>query len=205
MYQYMKFIYFTLIATSMFHRFGTACERRVIAWLKKRFGDAVSTTAIMDLGCGNGHFTAQLLESGFTRLGALDYSPAAIQLAKEFIGPEAAGKIAIYAADILETEGLPEADKYEVIVDKGTFDAISLSGLDVNNQIAPAFKRTLKKLSKKQTGSLFVITSCNWTAAELKVIFGPELTVIDEIEHASFTFGGRKGQDVSTVIFQINH
>ncbi len=164
----------------------------------------------MDLGCGNGHFTAKLLEAGFKRLGALDYSEAAIQLAKDFIGADAErndADLCIYAADILHPESIPEFNKYSVIVDKGTFDAISLSGKDTIQDLAPAFKATLKRLSchdPQGTKPLFIITSCNWTSTELKNIFGPELVAVDEIEHSSFTFGGRKGQDVSTVIFEIN-
>jgi SAM-dependent methyltransferase len=184
----------------------------VISWLKRRFSQPQGI-AVMDLGCGNGHFTVKLLESGFSSLGALDYSAAAVELARQFIAttkfyedPDDYKDVQIYAADILQPTSIPESDKYRVIVDKGTFDAISLSGQDTLNEIAPAFKHTLKRLSKTDPNQLplFIITSCNWTTPELKAIFEPELTAIDEIAHSSFTFGGKRGQDVSTVIFEIN-
>ena len=190
--------------------FGTACERRVVGWLKKAF-PAPEGIAVMDLGCGNGHFTAKLLEAGFNPLGALDYSQAAVTLAEQLISSHTdalLGKdISIYPADILDPQSIPESDKYHVIVDKGTFDAISLSGKDTVTDLAPALKATLKRLSRPVSPGqkpLFIITSCNWTGPELKNIFAPELTPVGEIEHSSFTFGGKKGQDVSTIIFEIN-
>lgn len=176
----------------------------MIAWLTKAFPSR-RDVAILELGCGNGHFTAALLEAGFDRLGALDYSETAVELARQLVSND---QVSIYAADILDLASIPDSEsgKYHVLVDKGTFDAISLSGRDIVSEIAPAFKAALRKLSSSErtTTPLFIVTSCNWTADELKGIFGPELTPVGEIEHSSFTFGGRKGQDVSTVIFQIN-
>lgn len=161
----------------------------------------------MDFGCGNGHFSLKLIEAGCTQVSALDYSERAVELARKLTGLTDDERI--FQADILNPETLPpKYHKYfDLVVDKGTFDAISLnpdfSGLEKVSKtkiIADAFKNTLNTLLS-ECNSLFIITSCNWTSQELKQIFAPEFNAIGEIEHTKFVFGGKTGQDVSTVIF----
>ncbi len=188
--------------------FGKAVERRVIDWIKKNNNS--SNMKILDLGCGNGHFTLKLIEAGCTQVSALDYSEKAVQLAKKLTGlPSNTDRI--FQADILDPFTIPQkyCEHFDLVVDKGTFDAISLNpdfcGMEKVSKteiIADAFKSTLKILL---TGdSLFMITSCNWTRPELETIFAPEFKAISEVEHTKFVFGGKSGQDVSTVIFKLD-
>ena len=52
-------------------------------------------------------------------------------------------------------------------------------------------------------GAFLVITSCNWTEEELRKWFeSPRLAYHDTIRFPSFTFGGVKGQTVSSVCFR---
>jgi len=53
-------------------------------------------------------------------------------------------------------------------------------------------------------GGLFLITSCNWTEEELRGVFevSGELVYHSTIKYPSFTFGGRKGQTISSVCFK---
>lgn len=190
--------------------FGKAVERRVIDWIKTN-RPISSDPKILDLGCGNGHFTLKLIEAGWKQVAALDYSEKAVELAKKLVGfPEEDERI--FQADILRTESLPIQfhTYFDVIVDKGTFDAISLNpdfvGLEKVSKtkiIADTFKQTLKTLLATRKDSIFIITSCNWTSLELESIFGPEFEVVGEIEHTKFVFGGKSGQDVSTLIFKL--
>lgn len=188
--------------------FGKAVERRVIDWIKAN-RPISSDPRILDLGCGNGHFTLKLIEAGWKLVAALDYSEKAVELARKLVGfPEEDERI--FQADILNTESLPIQfySHFDVIVDKGTFDAISLNpdfeGEKVSKTriIADAFKNTLKTLLAPRD-SLFIITSCNWTSLELGHIFGPEFEAVGEIGHTKFVFGGKSGQDVSTLIFRL--
>lgn len=192
--------------------FGKAVERRLIDWIKTN-RPVSSDPKILDLGCGNGHFTFKLLEVGWKNVAALDYSERAVELAKKLVGfPENDERI--FQADILNSSSLPARYNYyfDLIVDKGTFDAISLNPefnslekVSKTKIIADSFKTTLKTLLSSNEDSRFIITSCNWTSTELGHIFGPEFEPVGEIEHTKFMFGGKSGQDVSTLIFKQKH
>jgi EEF1A lysine methyltransferase 2 len=182
----------------------------VIDWIKKRFETTAFDPKILDLGCGNGHFTLKLIEAGWKNVAALDYSEKAVELARKLVGFNSFEDDRIFKADILNPSTLPSkhCNTFDLIVDKGTFDAISLNpdfeGLEKVSKtkiIADAFKNTLKTLLSNED-SLFIITSCNWTSHELEQIFGPEFKPIGEVTHTKFMFGGKSGQDVSTIIFQ---
>ncbi|OMH81568.1 Protein-lysine N-methyltransferase mettl10 [Zancudomyces culisetae] len=63
-----------------------------------------------------------------------------------------------------------------------------------------AYINSVKKLL--DPGGVFVITSCNWTQNELVNIFSNDFVAVDFIKHTNFTFGGQKGQCVSSVVFK---
>lgn len=185
--------------------FGKSVERKIIDWIKLNLDE---NAKVLDLGCGNGHFTLKLVEAGWKQVAALDYSEQAIQLAKLLVG---FNDDRIFQADILNSTSVPsnQRNTFDLVVDKGTFDAISLNpdfqGDDCQSKtkaLADTFKLTLKTLLSPSQPSRFMITSCNWTSQELESIFGPEFKRVDEILHTKFMFGGKSGQDVSTIIFK---
>ena len=64
----------------------------------------------------------------------------------------------------------------EVVLDKGTFDAITLAPTDENcsqRDITTAAKYLDAINSMLKHGGILLITSCNWTEKELKASFGP--------------------------------
>ncbi len=71
--------------------------------------------------------------------------------------------------------------KYDIAIDKGTYDAISLSPVDTRTKRL-FYKDFLCETLKKNSESIFIITSCNWTTSELIEFFtsdkGNVLTVI---------------------------
>ncbi|CAI4218012.1 unnamed protein product [Parascedosporium putredinis] len=77
---------------------------------------------------------------------------------------------------------------WDVVLDKGTFDAICLSDQldDRGRRICEGYKEKVPTLVRP--GGLFVVTSCNWTEEELRAW--------------AFTFGGAKGQTISTLCFR---
>lgn len=107
-----------------------------------------------------------------------------------------------------------QQDGWGVVLDKGTFDAISLSsatdsqGRRVNEGYRAAALRLVKD------GGLFLITSCNWTEEELERWFAGQnseggedreegsFEAAHRIAYRSFSFGGVKGQTISSVCFR---
>lgn len=130
---------------------------------------------------------------------------------------EAATKVEFAVWDLLRgdyNDGVvlsgAQADGWDVVLDKGTFDAISLSEDrdEQGRRICEGYKARVLRLVKK--GGLFLVTSCNWTEAELEGWFGhgsgdvegASFVNIGRVKYPSFSFGGVKGQTISTLCFQ---
>ncbi|KAK4123334.1 S-adenosyl-L-methionine-dependent methyltransferase [Parathielavia appendiculata] len=112
-------------------------------------------------------------------------------------------------------EGSDEASEtaagWDLVLDKGTFDAVSLSGeRDAQGRrICEGYGERVLQLLRKR--GIFLVTSCNWTEAELREWFesktqapesGARLRLASRIEYPSFSFGGVKGQTISTLCFE---
>ncbi|KAH8169567.1 methyltransferase domain-containing protein [Sarocladium implicatum] len=185
------------------------------------------TTSFLDLGCGNGSLLLALRAASWKgpMLG-VDYSPQSVQLAQQVAADEqVVGDKLVYfeeydilngdPATILNHQDLPasvgEGGGFDVVLDKGTFDAISLSDeKDVKGRrLCEGYRESVLPLVKKGTG-LFVLTSCNWTEEELKSWFvakgqeedGDGFEVASRVEYRTFSFGGVKGQTISTLCFR---
>lgn len=102
---------------------------------------------------------------------------------------------------------------WDVVHDKGTFDAVSLSDeADARGRrVSEGYKARVLRLVRR--GGLFLVTSCNWTEAELEGWFGEgsgadaeegggSFVRVGRVEYPSFSFGGVKGQTISTLCFQ---
>ncbi|KAF1986821.1 S-adenosyl-L-methionine-dependent methyltransferase [Aulographum hederae CBS 113979] len=186
-------------------------------------------STILDLGTGNGHMLFALRDAGWTgRMVGVDYSAASVELAKQIaasrssISPET-GHIAFHEWNILTSAAgswLPADSSglngdgdggagFDVLLDKGTFDAISLSpALDsAGRRVCESYSEKVAPLVKK--GGLFVLTSCNWTEEELRRWFEGageegrlEFVFRDRVRYPSFSFGGKSGQKVVSVCFE---
>ena len=101
--------------------FGEDTVERTIEWIKKQ--ESISKNSkILDIGCGNGMFLVELFTQGYVNSFGMDYSEDAIELAKS-IGQKRNFKTEYSVCNILEgLEG-----QFDVIHDKGTYDAISLN------------------------------------------------------------------------------
>lgn len=99
---------------------------------------------------------------------------------------------------------------WDVVHDKGTFDAISLSEERdaAGRRICEGYKGRVVRLVRP--GGLFLVTSCNWTEEELEGWFGEgsaaaeggSFVRVGRVNYPSFSFGGVKGQTISTVCYQ---
>lgn len=92
---------------------------------------------------------------------------------------------------------------WDVVLDKGTFDAISLSEErdSRGRRICEGYVERVVPLIRD--GGILLITSCNWTEEELIAWFqGEDLKYLDTIKYKNFSFGGQKGQTISSVCFK---
>ncbi|CAG8745269.1 4136_t:CDS:2, partial [Funneliformis mosseae] len=113
--------------------FGEDSVEKMVDWVLKNSSN--SSTTILDIGCGNGHLLLELASNYFTNLIGIDYSPNAIRLAKDIAKNRNLDDIISYhVIDLINssTTGNDEfwlngTRKFDIILDKGTFDAIALS------------------------------------------------------------------------------
>lgn len=150
----------------------------------------------------------------------VDYSQKSIEFArriaahKGFDDGEKEGKqVEFQRWDIMSQEPSPSIlnpnpnksnnTGWDLVHDKGTFDAISLSEEKDphGRRICESYKDRVIPLIRE--GGLLLITSCNWTEEELNGWFeGGGLEVVEKIQYRSFSFGGKKGQSVSSVCYR---
>lgn len=153
-----------------------------------------------------------LQEEGWSgELVGVDYSEASIQLARQIAAHQSdqAGedsRLRFEKWDILNHAPGPWLEAgFDAVLDKGTFDAISLSS-ETDGQgrrVCEYYREKILPLIKQD--SFFIITSCNWTKEELLhwfVVPDGGLQYFDEAKYPTFTFGGQKGQSVCTLIFR---
>ena len=176
----------------------------------------------MDLGTGNGHFLFALREgeedgegNGWAgRMLGVDYSERSVEFAKRIAGDKGYGEgsekeVEFRKWDIMTEDPsgvvLSGANEkgWDVVLDKGTFDAISLSEEKdaQGRRICEGYNERVVPLVRE--GGILLVTSCNWTEEELEKWFaGGELEILGRIEYRSFSFGGKKGQTISSVCFR---
>lgn len=163
---------------------------------------------ILDLGTGNGHLLFKLHEEGFVKwdMVGIDYSEHSIELARAIARTRSTNNVRFLVQDFLSESAAHGPSKFDVVIDKGTFDAISLSdqrtpnGKKLNEIYAVSVARYMKPDAK------LVITSCNWTTEELI----QRLTSDNILKvHAyfkkpkQFSFGGSTGTTTSSVCFAL--
>jgi len=163
--------------------------------------------AILEVGSGNGTLLFALLDAEYQpeRMSGIDYSPGSIKLAESIAVTRRGDKISFHLCDFLKEDPptLPYENNagWDLILDKGTFDAIALMEKD-SSGLAPADGYPPKIARLLKPGGYFLITSCNFTEEELKAKFQLSVEYHSRIQHATFTFGGRSGSICSSVAFQ---
>lgn len=180
-------------------------ELRMVDFLTENIGQysIAEDASIIDLGTGNGHLLFELNDNDFNgpMLG-VDYAEQSVKFAKE-IAKEVnrADTIQFAQADIFSDAWQP--GQFDIVLDKGTLDAIALSGLktkDGSQSIVHIYSTVIEKILKPQ--GVFLITSCNFTEDELtKIIETNKLKVWEKITYPSFEFGGVKGTTICSIAF----
>jgi SAM-dependent methyltransferase len=209
----------------------SAAEDRVVR--KLRAYDAAeggpldrARARFLDLGTGNGHMLFALredeAEAGDRWRGDLvgvDYSWKSVELAgriderrraalEEEDDDDGRGwaRVMFRHWDILADAPGEEwlGDGFDVVLDKGTFDAISLMPrTEGTPHPCEVYRDKVAGLIKP--GRFLFITSCNWTKEELiDWLTDGEGTLVyhDEAEYPTFRFGGQVGQSVVSLVFR---
>jgi len=172
--------------------FGEDIAEKVVHWMER---NVPKSSSVLDIGCGNGMLLVDLARTGFSSLTGMDYSEDAITLARE-VAARFETDIKFSLGDILK-EGF-EQQEFDVVLDKGTYDAISLSSEAKSNRAS--YIDGIRSFLK--SGGLLVMTSCNWTKEELADQFAGAFSVADVIPTPQFRFGGKVGNVVTSVIFK---
>ena len=178
---------------------------------------------MLDLGTGNGSALLSLrLEAGYrgTMVG-LDYSEQSIALARRLkkqyvtagLSAEASQDLAFEVFDITHDDPTTASwwpatnEGFDLVLDKGTFDALSLSSeMHNDRRIGELYPQKVAALVRPS--GFFLITSCNWTEDEVIRCFtqGADMEgtfeVYHKIKYPSFSFGGQQGQGVASICFQ---
>lgn len=172
----------------------SAASERILAYILSQ--DLPPETSFLDLGTGNGEMLFRLREEGGStgNMLGVDYSASSVELAKRIADSKGLTEgLAFEVWDVLEDTEEPSA--FDVVLDKGTFDAVSLSG---QGGVEERYVRKVGSLVRE--GGLVLITSCNWMEKELRSWFeGGSLEYHGRIDYPVFRFGGQTGQSISSI------
>ncbi|KRY50708.1 Protein bicaudal D -like protein 1 [Trichinella britovi] len=179
--------------------FGKACELRMVKWLEERENIIPKHSSILDLGCGNASLLLNLAKRGYSNLTGIDYSDSAIQLAQAKANREKLNQIHFQNLDLMiNSENLH--NKFDVILDKGTFDVISLRE-DAEKAVPVYISNVTHYYCRKSNlPRLFFIASCNNTRTELINYFETNFEIMDEEHFSTINFGGKTGTTLTCMI-----
>ena len=157
---------------------------------------------IVEFGMGNGVLLLKLLERSerpnrFRFLG-LDYAPEAVKLARSIAAANEHGDAIVYeSADLTDVESVQRLcapRSVDILLDKGTLDAISLH--PERTKMMSLYKGSILRVLRSPSG-IFLIASCNFTRSELIEQFSPELALHEEVPTKQLVFGGVVGRSTT--------
>lgn len=134
----------------------------------------------------------------------VDYSVGSVELARRIAREKngVVGNVEFRVWDIMGEDPW-EGGEFDVVLDKGTFDAVSLSAEEDGRgrRVCEGYRARVEQLVKR--GGVLLVTSCNWTEEELRGWFeGGELGFEGRVGYPRFSFGGQTGQSISSVCFR---
>ncbi|EGV62102.1 Protein-lysine N-methyltransferase efm4 [Yamadazyma tenuis] len=197
-------------------------ESKMIEFLIQKINDGelprhYDTLNIIDLGTGNGHLLFQMYDDFEQELDVqVDYNFKGIDYSAESVDFSNKIKSKKYEDQRFEFEQVDllkkqsdfldaNREKYDILLDKGTLDAIALNQEpveDLDGKIGmDVYGSQVEKLMHRD--SILLITSCNFTEEELVKIITKEteLKVWDKITYPVFEFGGVKGSTICSIAF----
>lgn len=181
-------------------------------------GEIQQSPKILDLGTGNGHFLFELSSylaeecpETAAEYHGIDYSPDSVELARAIHTKRFPEQSFVFEeVDFISKECSylkEKAQYFDVVFDKGTLDAIALNNSPVDGfegksgpQVYP-----IQVSQLLHSGSLLIITSCNFTEKELESVVTQngtnDLKLWKKIPYKSFQFGGVEGSTICSLAF----
>lgn len=108
--------------------FGTRREDQLINWILLNISNPAERS-FLDIGCGNGHLLHSLYKKTHsTQLFGLDYSENSLKLAEKYL-LSSDTSATLFLFDLLtdySKQQISTCQNVDVVIDKGTFDAICL-------------------------------------------------------------------------------
>lgn len=215
--------------------FGEEAVEKMVQWVEEvlpreetETEQSSSSLKILDIGTGNGHLLFALVEAGYrpeSMLG-IDYSEPSVQLARRIGESRGQGceRVRFECCDIFE-EQAPSLflREWDLILDKGTYDAICLNTHEKETEEQTTTKdgegneselystlpmkkypRLIAQLLRLHPQAKCLITSCNWSENELVRQFSSAgLAKHSSVRWPTFSFGGATGSRVCTVAFHL--
>ncbi|OJA13625.1 hypothetical protein AZE42_03975 [Rhizopogon vesiculosus] len=193
--------------------FGKKAMNAMVGWAEQH-APPQPDMSILEVGSGNGALLFALAGKASypaQRLMGIDYSEGAVQLAQSVGRSRHLAAVTFRVCDFLQEDPplLPDNHKtdgigtWDLILDKGTYDAIALMEKDENGKV-PVEGYPMRIAKLLNPGGHFLITSCNFTEAELQTKFITGETGLlyhSRIQHPTISFGGSTGSACSSVAF----
>lgn len=192
--------------------FGEESVRKMVRWTLQNVPPRPDLS-VLEVGSGNGTLLFALVDAGYParRLLGIDYSEGAVSLALSIAkARENCEDVHFCCCDILqnhppslEDAQLTGSDSWDLVLDKGTLDAIALMPKDSESK-SPVSGYPLRVARLLQPGAYFLITSCNFTEEELLKMFTTSATQLQyhsRIQHKTLAFGGKSGSRYSSMAF----
>lgn len=162
---------------------------------------------VCDLGTGNGRLLIELREEGFDGpMTGVDYSATLVEFAKAVAAEAGESNMAFEHVDLLADQQWVLLHLFDIVLDKGTLDAIALSDLvyevgGVQRSGVATYPTMVAQMMA--SGSVLLITSCNFSEQELIQVVTAEalFEVWRTIKYPLFQFGGVQGSTVCSVAF----
>jgi EEF1A lysine methyltransferase 2 len=185
----------------------SGAQEKIISFLSGlcEDGELEYSASMLDLGCGNGELLLGIRNEGFEgSLTGIDYSAPAVRFADLISKEEGVPDIQVRQADFLADSSWNTSDsEWQVVLDKGTLDAIALSSTTYEQGLTGVqqYAKVVKSLIEPH--GILLITSCNFTEPELdKIILQDGLSKWKIIKYPTIQFAGQTGQTVVSVAYQ---
>lgn len=145
-------------------RFGEDCVEKMVDWVLENV-PVSSDPRILEIGSGNGTLLFALREAGYSPryLSGLDYSSDAVKLARMVARTRNSEEVGFHICDFL-SELPPPAPGcldplggWDLLLDKGTYDAIALGSKDVSGGL-PVVAYPMRASRLLREGGYFLIT-----------------------------------------------
>lgn len=143
----------------------------------------------------------ELAREGFTNLTGIDYSANAIELSKQ-IAVDQELNITYKVLDLLNETEIQQhlgTEQFDIVHDKGTYDAISLHPKNPTEQ-RNLYIEFVHKITTEN--GLLILTCGNWTEDELCAMLSDKFVKHKTIPTPTFKFGNSVGSVVTQLVFK---